>query len=168
MRGPSQEVTATFTRPNDTTAYAAGDLIANSTTAGSVTLMSWKLQNAMWLRRITIRKSDPDIVLASFRLWLTPDSAITFSNGDNGALAIGSSTLAIADVIGPFDVIVDKTLTGAGDVGYATFDCGLYQIAPASFANGQGTLYGFLEARAAYTPAAQEIFTISLRGDPYT
>ena len=167
MKGPSQEITATFTRPNDTTAYAAGDLIANSTTAGSVTLMSWKLQNAMWLRRITIRKSDPDIVLASFRLWLTPDSAITFSNGDNGALSIATSTLAIADAQA-FDVIVDQTLTGAGDIGVATFDPGLIAIAPASFANGQGTLYGFLEARAAYTPAAQEVFTISLRGDPYT
>jgi hypothetical protein len=32
---------ANFTRPADTTAYASGDLVANSTTAGSVVAMSF-------------------------------------------------------------------------------------------------------------------------------
>lgn len=31
----------TFTRPADTTQYAAGDLIANSATAASVVPLSW-------------------------------------------------------------------------------------------------------------------------------
>lgn len=30
-----------FTRPNDTTAYASGDLVANSTTANQVVSLSW-------------------------------------------------------------------------------------------------------------------------------
>jgi hypothetical protein len=34
-------VSARFTRPSDTTAYASGDLVANSTTAGSVVPMSF-------------------------------------------------------------------------------------------------------------------------------
>ena len=34
-------VTATLTRPADTTAYASGDLVANSTTAGSVTPLTF-------------------------------------------------------------------------------------------------------------------------------
>lgn len=31
-------LSGSFTRPSDTTAYASGDLVANSTTAGSVTM----------------------------------------------------------------------------------------------------------------------------------
>lgn len=157
----------TLTRPSDTNVYASGDLVANSTTAGSVTLLSWKIpEGGLWLRRVGLRSSNPNVTNASFRLWLTTDSAITFTNGDNGALAV-TSGLALADVIGPpIDVGLDALLTGVGALGGATFDRGLYPIFAASYANARGTLYGFLEARAAYTPASGEVFTISLRGDP--
>lgn len=163
----SQSVSASFTRPNDTTQYAAGDLVANNGTAGSVAMMSFRIkEGGLWLRRIEIKKSDPDLTGAAFRLWLTSDSAVTFSNGDNGALSIASSTLPLADVLCALDVTVDKSLTGAGDIGYATFDPGLHALVAASYANGIGTIYGFLEARGTYTPGAQEVFTVTLRGDP--
>ena len=32
---------ATFTRPNDTSAYTSGDIVANSTTATAVQAMTW-------------------------------------------------------------------------------------------------------------------------------
>jgi len=164
---PSQKVSASFTRPSDTTQYAVGDLVANSTTAGSVAMMSFRIkEGGIWLRRIEIKKSDPDITSASFRLWLTTDSSVTFSNGDNGALAIGSSTLPIADVLCALDVTIDKSLTGAGDIGYATFDEGLHALFAASYANGIGTIYSFLEARGTYTPGSAEIFTVTISGDP--
>lgn len=167
MAGAPQKVSANFTRPSDTTQYGVGDLVANSTTAGSVALMSFRIkEGGIWLRRIEIKKSDPDVTGAAFRLWLTTDSAITFSNGDNGALAIGSSTLAVGDVLCALDVTVDKTLTGAGDVGYATFDAGLHALFASTYANGIGTIYGFLEARGTYTPGSAEVFTVTLSGDP--
>lgn len=158
---PSLQRSATFTRPADTTQYSSGDLVANSTSAGSVTLLSWAFTTPIWLRRLLVTKSDPDITGASFRLWLHSDSAITFSNGDNGALAIGSSTLAISSVADgqPIEFDFDFTLTGAGDVGVATWDYGLICL-PA-------TTYGFLEARGTYTPGSAEVFTFYLRGDPY-
>ncbi len=163
---PSFEVSASFTRPADTTQYASGDLVANNTTAGSVTLLSWDFGtlgagDGIWLRRLLATKSDPDITGASFRLWLHNDSAVTFSNGDNGALAIASSTLPIANVSKgqPIDFDFDFTLTGAGDVGVATWDTGLIWLPP--------VVYGFLEARGTYTPGNAEVFTIYLRGDPY-
>lgn len=159
---PSIQRSATFTRPADTTAYASGDLVANSTTAGSVALMSWSFGgDGVWLRRLLVTKSDPDIVSASFRLWLHNDSAVTFSNGDNGALSIASSTLPIANVAAgqPIDFSFDYSLTGSGDVAVATWDPGLVYLPP--------TTYGFVEARAAYTPGSAEVFTFYLRGDPY-
>lgn len=162
MAGPSIERSATFTRPADTTQYASGDLVANSTTAGSVTLMSWAFGSpGVWLRRLLVTKSDPDTTGASFRLWLHNDSAVTFTNGDNGALSIASSTLPIANVAAgqPIEFDFDFSLTGSGDVGVATWDTGLIYL-PA-------TTYGFLEARGTYTPASAEVFTFYLRGDPY-
>lgn len=154
---------ASFTRPNDTTAYAEGDIVANSGTAAQ---LSWVLPgNGLWLRRIRLQKSGAGVTNASFRLWLHTDSAVSFSNNDNGALSIASTSLAIADVLGAFDIIVDKGLTGAGAVGSATFDAGLYPIVNAPTQNNTCTIYGFLEARGAYTPIAQEVFSIILRGD---
>jgi len=167
MSSPSLFRSASFTRPADTTQYAVGDLVANSTTAGSVALMSWTFSGrGLWLRRIEIKKSDPDVTGAAFRLWLTTDSAVTFTNGDNGALSIASSTLPIADVLAALDVTVDKSLPGAGDIGYATFDPGLHALANTVGQNETFTVYGFLEARGTYTPASGEVFTVSLRGDP--
>lgn len=166
MLRSSQVASVSLTRPSDTTAYASGDLVANSTTAGSVTLLSWSLpEGGLWLRRLRLSSTNTSVTNASFRLWLTTDSAITFSNGDNGALAIGSSTLAIGDVLAVIDINLDVALTGSGAIGTATFDEGLVSLYGSTNANGRATLYGFLEARAAYTPASGEVFTISIRGD---
>lgn len=167
MSRTSQVASATITRPADTTAYASNDLIANSTTAGSVTLSQFKIkEGGIWLRRVRIHSNNANVTNASFRLWLTTDSAITFASGDNGGVSISSSTLPIGDVLCHVDVTVDGLLTGAGAVGGTNFDPGIHAIYPSGPANGIGTVYGFLEARAAYTPASGEIFTITLRGDP--
>lgn len=150
-------ISANFTRPNDTTAYGAGDLVANNTTAGSVAMMDFAFPDDVWLRRVRIHKSGAAVSNASFGLWLHTDSAVTFANGDNGALS--TSGLAIADIIERFDVTVDAGATGLGALGHLVFDRGLYRI-PAQ-------TYGFLEATAAYTPAAQEVFTVTLYGESY-
>jgi len=166
MLRTSQTVSAALTRPSDTTAYASGDLVANSTTAGSVTLLSWSIPDGgIWLRRIRLTSSNPNVTSASFRLWLTTDSAVTFTNGDNGALAVSGSSLAIGDVLAAVDVGLDALATGVGALGTATFDPGLLPLYAASYANGRGTIYGFMEARAVYTPASAEVFTIHMRGD---
>jgi hypothetical protein len=48
-------VSATFTRPSDTTAYASGDLVANSTTAGSVTPLTLTLANPAQVQTNVVR-----------------------------------------------------------------------------------------------------------------
>jgi hypothetical protein len=142
-------VSASFTRPADVTAYASGDLVANSTTAGSVVPMAitaGQVANASFqVRRVRIRKSGTSTTNASFRLHLY-NASPTPANGDNGAW----STNQAANYLGAIDVTVDKAFTD-GAAGQATTEI-----------NAKGALYGLLEARGAYTPASAEAFTVSL------
>ncbi len=146
---------ANFTRPSDTTAYASGDLVANSTTAGSVVPLTFTIDPSggggdYLIRRIRLKKTSTSTTNASFRLHLYLGSPVP-TNGDNGAWLTSESIY-----IGAFDVTVDRAFTdfskGIGvpvtgsEVSFAT--------------HPSGTVYGLLEARAAYTPASAEVFTV--------
>lgn len=149
--------TATFNRPNDTTAYASGDLVANSTTAGSVAAMQFSVARAAagsgMIRRARIRKTGTGITNASFRLHLY-NAAPTASNGDNGAWLTSGS----ADYVGAFDVTVDRAFTdGAAGNGVPVSG------SEVNFKLSSGlVLFGLLEARGAYTPASGETFLVEL------
>jgi len=144
---------ASFTRPADTTAYASGDLVANSTTAGSVTPMTLSAANAaggeVSIRRVRLQKSGTGVTNAAFRLHLYRGLP-TVANGDNGVW----SSSGAANYLGSIDVTVDKAMTD-GSVGYGA------AAVNANIAFLRGTaLYGLLEARGAYTPASGEVFTV--------
>lgn len=143
--------TATFTRPADTTAYASGDLVANSVTAGSVVPMSFAIGRAAatggMIRRAGILMTGTVLTNAQFRLHLYSASPVP-SNGDNGAWL---TTLA-ANYLGAFDITCDKAFTD-GAVGIGTPNSG----SEIDFTTQ--TVYGLLEARAAYTPISAEVFT---------
>lgn len=146
---------SSFNRPADTTAYASGDLVANSTTAGSVTVLRFAVgreggPNTGILRRAQISKSNASLTNASFRLHLYSASP-TPANGDNGAW----STSGAANYLGAFDITVDKAFTdGAVGIGVP--------LAGAEIGFASATVYGLLEARAAYTPASGEAFVVTL------
>lgn len=150
--GITTRPSATFNRPNDTTAYAVGDLVANSTTAGSVVPMAFsvgRLPSAGgMLRRVRLRKSGTGIVNAQFRIHLYSASP-TPSNGDNGAWLTDQS----AAYVGAFDITVDKVFTdgAAGN--------GIPLVGNEINFTSQ-TYYGLIEARAAYVPSAQETFEV--------
>lgn len=147
---------ATFTRPADTTAYANGDLVANSTTAGSVVPMSFTaLQSVNRGGRIKAAKvafSDTVLTNASFRLHLYNASPVP-ANGDNGAW----STSLVANYLGYIDCTVAQAFTD-GAAGRA--------VAVAATGDGinftSATVYGLLAATAAYTPTSAEVFTVTL------
>lgn len=151
----------TITRPADTTAYASGDLVANSTTAGSVTPFSWTTAarvaaGSFMVRRVRLKKSTTVTTLASFRLHLYASSP-TCANGDNGAWSTTES-----GYLGSFD------LDASGSNGRAFSDAvGIIGVpvvgteVNVSLGSGQ-TIYGLLEARAAYVPGSAETFIISL------
>jgi len=149
-----------FTRPADTTAYASGDLVANSTTAGSVTALSWTVGRvsggAVMVRRARLNKSGTTTTNASFRLHLYDTSPLPPNAGDNGAWLT-----AVSGYLGSIDLDI------SGSNGRVFSDASKVVGAPAvgaeiSVVPTVQTIYGLLEARAAYTPASAEVFTVVL------
>lgn len=155
--GEAAAPTATFTRPADTTAYASGDLVANNTTAGSVTPLSLTVARvaagSFLLRRVRLRKSGTSVTNATFRVHFYSASP-SVTNGDNGAwLSSGS-----ADYIGSMDVSTMKAFSD-GAVGVGQPNEG-YELTH-KLASGQ-IVYALVEARAAYTPASAEVFLLTV------
>lgn len=147
---------ANFTRPNDTTAYAAGDLVANSTTAGSVVPLEIVAGNngeTIMLRRMIFRKSGSTTTNAAFRVHVFT-AAPTVSNGDNGVLTIATGA---ANYIGTFSIGAVRGMTD-GVVGFGLPDIG---ADVAAVLGSAGKLFCLVEALAAYTPATGETFTIT-------
>lgn len=141
-----------FTRPNDTTAYAAGDLIANDTTAGSV--LGLAITGATLsgsggsgtITSVTIGKTGTAV--AQIRAhFLKTQHAVT--NGDNGALVF--TAMDLDNYIGFADVnLADLAFPGV----FGMADCAIdYELATGD------TIYVFLEALAAYTPIAVAVHT---------
>ena len=145
-----------FTRPNDTTAYTAGDLVANNATAGSVVAMSWIVRRdaqAYNLAGVRLRKSGNTATNASFRLHFYT-AVPTVANGDNGALAATQT----ANYVGNVSVTLIGGNDGASNVAMAS-PALPFVLTPVS---GVRTIYGLIEATGAYTPAAQEVFSTQI------
>lgn len=146
-----------FTRPADTTAYASGDLVANNTSSGSVTPLSWvvtgNIKGNLLIRRCRIQKSTNTTTNASFRVHLY-EASPTCTNGDNGAWLTTNSSY-----IGAMDVTVDKAFSDPGSQGNGVPNTGSEMIIDGGV---DKTIYGLVEARAAYSPGNAEIFTVFL------
>lgn len=150
----------TFTRPADTTAYAVGDLVANSTTAGSVVPVSLTTARvtagSFILRRIRLRKSTSTLTNASFRVHLF-NSSPTVTVGDNGVFNSAGVLASNMNTgyLGSSDITID---TGFND-GASGFSGIAFNNIQVKLASGQ-VIFALLEARAAYTPGSAEVFTI--------
>lgn len=142
---------AQITRPSDTTAYAIGDLIANSTTAGSVTRLSWtgatKTGSGGTGRIVGFVGRKSGTVAATIRYhFLKTDHAVT--NGDNGALVLTS--LDVDNYFGYMDV----TWGAAENVGSSGESVAKSYDAPLPYVLGSGdTIYCVMQALVAFTPA---------------
>lgn len=148
----SQVFAPTFTRPSDTTAYADGDLVANSTTAGSVVPLVFVIPNkrSCIIRGASVQKSDgTDVSGALFTVHLFRSSP-TVANGDNGALSTNFS-----DKIGL--ISVGQQIAHTDDAYLQTFGGNFYVDSGSS-----RTIYGLLECDGAYTPASAETFTVGI------
>lgn len=161
---PILSPSTTFTRPADTTPYSIGDLVANSTTAGSVAAMQLTLARvaagAVSVRRIRLRKSTTSLTSASFRIHAyasDPAAASGISNGDNAAWLTKK-----AGYLGHVDITMDKAFSdAAGGEGVPSIGSEL----SAKLASGQ-LVYFLIEARAAYTPGNAEVFTLEAEAFP--
>jgi hypothetical protein len=146
---------ANFTRPANTTAYASGQLVANSTTAGSVTDLSWTAARVaagnFRISRVHMTLSSKSVTNTNFRVHFF-NASTGVSNGDGGTFV---PSLA-ADEVCEMDVTI--ALAGADvSTGYGAANQGV----ACDVALGSGsTLYALIEARAAYTPASGETITV--------
>lgn len=153
----SHVLAPTFTRPADTTAYADGDLVANSTTAGSVAALVFAIPTGLGknIKIIggTLQKSDQtDVANSQFRIHVYT-SEPTPANGDNGAWS--------TDIAGYLGFVDLGLMIAHTDDAYVRTYTPLVEII--SHYMGVNTkLYGLLEADAAYSPASAETFTAGL------
>lgn len=153
---------AAFTRPNNTDAYAIGDLIANHGTAANVVPMTFAIAREAGgsgaIIKARIRKSGNTIANAAMRLHLfaaANAAALTVQNGDNGVFLPNSAAvwLGAMDFL-TFQAFYDGAVSN-----------GLPVTGPAilfDLADGQSNIYGLLEARGALVPGALETFTVGL------
>lgn len=158
--GHIARVSATFTRPNDTTQYASGDLVANNTVASSVTPMTFAISRASgkggMVRRARIRKTGTGLTSAQFRIHLYSASPTQTGGGGAGTgdNAVWSTDQS-ATYAGAIDVTVDKAFTdGSAGNGIPVVGSEINFVSD--------TYYALLEARGTYSPAAQEQFTVEL------
>lgn len=157
-----QAASATITRPADTTAYASGDLVANSVTAGSVNNLQFTTAARVsggsgLITGARIQKSTASVTNAAFRLHLFTVAPTYTSAGDNSAI----STVVVASAKGYLGYVDITAMTGFSDVAWGTGAVDNSR-GNAPFAAAAQILYGLLEARGAYTPGNAEVFTVSL------
>jgi hypothetical protein len=151
-----------FTTPSGTTAYASGQLIANSGTAGSITPLQFAVCRAPastgMIRRARIKTADTGFAGATLRLHLYKSSP-TAANGDHGTFSSTES-----EWLDDIDVILDHAFSDPMEKGVGVpthgseinYDC----------AAGSQVIYGLLEARTAATPQGAKAFSITLEALP--
>ncbi len=148
-------IPASFTRPNDTTAYDIDDLIANSTTANQVVPMELVATRAFnspaLLRRARIFVNDTAFAGKIIRARFYRNKPVP-ANGDNAAYSTDR-----AEYLGRVDVLLDETFTdGAGGIGIPVVGSDIMFMPKL----GTQSIFALLAARSAVTPAAQKIFTL--------
>lgn len=166
-----KRLTATFSRPADNVAYAAGDAIANSTTGSAVVPIEFSLDgftrgNITGIRCVVTPASGNLIIAAlDFELLLfRPVTDIPFAAGsfaaDNAALAI--SAAAYRECVGTF--IFDATqwrspagsLSVGGATGFQSVDCASRPLFPfnveAIALGSSRKLVGVVQALNSWTP----------------
>jgi hypothetical protein len=149
-----------LTRPANTTAYTAGDLVASNTTAGSIVVPSIAAAGGaagsgslLSFRLLTNATTGMGGVAFAIEFW---SAAPTFTNGDNGAYAIatGAATWLGSATVANMVQVAD------GAYGVAVPDT----VAAIDFALASGTsIFWTLQVTnsGAFTPTSGQTFTLA-------
>lgn len=151
-------VAVSVTRPNDTSSYAAGDVIGSAT--GSTAALTFALAVGAGEFMITSVELEIDASAiisgeTSYRLYVysvTPPSAL----GDNAAFDLPSGDRA--SFIGYVDL---GSVADLGSTLYVRNDAINVQITLAS-----ANVFGYLVTNGAYTPTASRVYKVTLHGTP--
>lgn len=160
-----KDLTFAFTRPADTTAYAAGDQVANNTVAGSVTPVTFAVPEFKGsggiIRAAQLVKSTTTITNADFRLILL-NAQLAAQFGDNAAAT--PTYAGIQTALGSIDF---SNTGGLVQFSNGVLYNGSLRTQPAMPGLGiaclpTDVLHGLLIATAAYAPGNAEQFQIRL------
>lgn len=158
-RTTGRTISTSVTRPNDTNAYAAGDVVCNSTSAPVILTFAGAVNTDFQMGVIaqaTLIDSSNVSTKLDCELWLF-DTTITMDN-DNAAFTPTDAELATLVGIIPFSTAYWKVGDSSSNA-----VCHVQGLSiPFNVVHASNALYGVLVARAAYTPTAQEIFTVRL------
>lgn len=153
---------ATIARPGDTTPYTAGDLLANSVTAGSVVVSTFTNTARLTggsgrVMGVRLMKSTNSITNATFRLHLFTVIPTITTNGDNSPI----SGNVVASAKGYLGFVNVSAMIGFSDVAWGTgAPDNSRQLLP--FVAVARDIYGVWEVTGAYTPGNAEVFTFAL------
>lgn len=161
-RGIARTEAATFTRPANTTAYAAGQVLADSTSAA--TLRQFRATKDLGafglLQKAEIVVAANQATKPDLQLWIF-DAAPAIQN-DAAAFAPSFAEMktlvaVISFPVGSF-VVANAAAGASGNV-----VCDAQNLAiPVNTVSGSDTLYGVLVVRNAYTPTSGEQYQIRL------
>lgn len=158
-----------LTRPADTTAYTANDLVGAQTDAGAANVVeivgaAGPDEMSIRIERVRLAKSTNTATNAQFRLHFF-ESRPTLGVGDNGAL--GALTALAVDSLRYYAGYVDVTInrqgndTADGSVGVAVPVVGTgLTMRPV----GGTSIFLVIQALGAYTPASAEKFWPTIEG----
>lgn len=164
VRSMGRTISATFTRPADTTAYAAGDVVANSTSAPVVMTFRGAARgtNAPSIIQHAILVSSASVATKpDLELWLF-DTTIAIDNDNAVFTPTDAELLTLVGVIA-FPVadfkVGDATVGAGGNAVCEASNIGL----PFNTTRDANDLFGVLVARNAYVPVSGEVFTVRLK-----
>lgn len=146
-----------FTRPNDTTQYAIGDAISDSTSAPTPITFSEIcdfMGGTLVLYEVIITSSAKQGTLPQMNLWLF--NTIPTATNDNSALSLTDTQNNTCIAVIPLTTSFSATNNSRLEVS------NLRRIL--RLASSSKNLYGLLEATNTYTPVANEVFTITIKG----
>lgn len=157
---------ATLTRPGDTATYAAGDVIANSTSAPvpiTFTGAARVANGSGVIVGVTLTDNFNQSTTLSAELWLFAGTAAPTIANDNAAFTPGTADLANIVGVVPFTTSYNGAGTaGSGASGNRVFVASNLNI-PFEAGAGTADLWGVLVARNAYVPGSAEVFGPALR-----
>lgn len=163
--GKLVRVTATFTRPDNVTAYGVGDVVSNDAT--TTVLMEF----ASFARVVGGSGYVVGAILATDKKSIVPVMRVHLFNASNPTVAGDNAQhkglyADIGKLIGAFDLEAMTTPVDAGssDLSVAMAD-GKDIIVPFVAGAATRSIFALLETQTAFTPAALENFSLTLIGD---
>lgn len=149
-------VSATFTRPNDTTAYAAGDVVGTSPATNMTFSNISPIAGSGYIIMGAFLRIDVSSItgMANFRLHLYSSAPTAIA--DNSAFDLASGDRS--KYLGYISFDTPEVMTSTAFI--ASNNVNMKR----TLASGSTTIYGLLETRSAYTPSANAVFTLTISG----